>query len=436
MSISSEIVTGTITLSDRAPLAANFGIPAVFCNAPFIGGRLYELSPEGLAEMVTDGFVVTDRGYSIVSSMASQNPHTDQVLVYNRAANNSQAIDLTPTVTTAGFEYAFTVQVGTTEHDISVVVQSGDVAADICDDLVAAIDPLSGVAAADNTTKVTLTPSTAGTHVYVKGAPSALTVKDTSSDAGIATDLAAAALVHEFYAFVIDSFAETEANAAATWAEANEKLFIHQSADSTDVADSGGTGVGADFLASAYHRSAVLWTADMAGNAAAGLFARQLSQDPGTSSYAFKDITGADADALTTTRLANGKGKNLLLFGLSNGARHTFFGKAASGRSLRITSAIDFINARIREAGLAVFLNAEYVPYSARGFAQMEAAVRGVLSLVESRGIIDPGWTVTVPDAATQSTANKNAGLLDAVRFNCVLPGDVLKVIYRGSVTL
>lgn len=435
MAISSEIVTGTITLSDRAPQAANFGIPAIFCNAPFIGGKLYELSPEGLAEMVTDGFAVTDRGYLLASSMGSQSPHTEQVLVYNRAANNAQTLTLTPTVTTVGFVYEFEVQVGTTVTEISFTVATGTVAA-IVAGLVALINPITGADAADSTTHVTVTPTTAGTHVYINGAPSALTVKDTSADAGIATDLAAAALVHEFYSFVIDSFSEAEANAAAVWAEANKKLFIHQSADSTDVDASAGSGVGADFFSAGYHRSAVLWTADMAGNAAAGLFARQLSQDPGTSSYAYKDIVGATPDALTTTRLANGKGKNLLLFSLSEGARHTFFGKAASGRSLRVTSAIDFIEARIKEATLAVFLNNEFVPYSDRGFAQMEAAVRGVLSLVESRGIIEPGWTVTVPKAADQSTANKNAGLLDAVRFQMVLPGDTLKVVYRGSVTL
>lgn len=443
MAISSEIVTGTITLSDRAPLAANFGIPAVFCNAPYIGGRSYELSPEGLSAMVTDGFLLSSRGYELVSSMASQSPHTETVVVYNRAALTTHVIDLTPVVTTIGYVYNFTLTYQGVSSDISYTVATATVDA-ICDGIEALIDAsLAGLAgigvAPDNATatKLVLTADTAGDFIQISGhTPAALKVLDVSTDAGIATDLAAAALVHEFYAFVIDSYAEAEGNAAAAWAEANEKLFLHLSADTTNILDAAGTGVGQDFFVAGYHRSAVIPVTDSTGNHAAGLFARQLSQDPGTSSYAYKDIAGAGADALTTTQLANAKGKNLLPFILSGGSRMTMFGKAASGRSLRITSAIDFINARIREATLAVFLNSEFVPYSARGFAQMEAATRGVLSQVESTGIIDPGWTVTVPDAATQSTANKNAGLLDAVRFNCVLPGDVLKVIYRGSVTL
>jgi hypothetical protein len=282
MHISSEIVSVAITLSDRAPSAANFGKAAVFCNAPFIGGREYELSPEGLSSMVTDGFATTDRGYQIVSSMASQSPHTDQVLVYNRAANNSQTIRLTPLITTVGYVYSFTVRSGTTETAISFTVATATVAS-IVTGLQALIDPIAGVAAADNTTHVTITPQSAGTHVQIDGLnPAAATLLDTSTDAGIATDLAAAATAHEFYAFVIDSYGEAENNAAAAWAEANKKLFIAQSADTTNIADSAGTGVGQDFFAAGYHRSAVFHSADMSGNGAAGLVARQLSQDPGT----------------------------------------------------------------------------------------------------------------------------------------------------------
>lgn len=442
MAISTEIVTGTISLSDRAPQAANFGVPAVFCNAPYLGGVSYELSPEGLAEMVTDGFALTSRGYEIVETMASQNPHTDQVVVYNRVALTTHVMDITPVITTIGYVYTFDLTyqgvTSTITHTVSVATVNA-----ICDAIEILIDAsLAGLAGVgvtpDNATatKLVLTADTAGDFFQITGHnPVALKLLDTSTDAGIATDLAAAAVDHEFYAFVIDSYSDAENNAAAAFAEANEKLFLAQSADTTNILDAAGTGVGQDFFAAGYHRSAVQH-GDMAGNAAAGLFARQLSQDPGTTSYAYKDITGATPSALTTSQLANAKGKNLLPFILSGGSRMTMFGKAASGRSFRVTSAIDFINARIREATLAVFLNSEFVPYSDRGFAQMEAATRGVLSQVEKAGIIDPGWTVTVPVAAEQSTANKNAGLLDAVRFNCVLPGDVLKVVYRGSVTL
>jgi hypothetical protein len=441
MTISSEVVSVAITLADRAPIAANFGTPAIFCNAPYIGGRSYELSPEGLAAMVTDGFALTNRGYLMAQSMCSQAPHTETVVIYNRAANNAQAIDLTPTNTTVGFVYEFELVSGTTAATITFTVVTGTVAA-IVTGIVAAIAASSVsalVTETDSTTKVTVAPTVAGTHIQVNGAPRELTVKDTSPDAGIATDLAAAALVHDFYAFVIDSYSELEANAAATWAEANAKLFLHQSADTTDWADAAGTGVAKDFSTAAYNRSAVVPTRDMSGNAAAGLLARQLSQDPGTSSWAFKDITGADPDSFTATESTNLKGKNALPFILDSGARHTLYGKAASGRSFRITQAIDLLEARIKEAVLDVFLNNEYVPYSQEGFDQIEAAIRGVLSRFSKprTGFIDPtSIQVVMPDPATATTADKAAGLINSVRFSCTIPADALRVVVKGTVAL
>jgi hypothetical protein len=439
MSISTEVVSVAITLADRAPTAANFGVPAIFANCPYIGGRTYELSPEGLAEMVTDGFATSSRGYELAALMASQSPHTENVVVYNRTTNFTHVIDLTPVNVTVGYVYEFTVEYAGVSSDISYTVVTGTVDA-ICDGIEALLDASpAGVAGFTTTpdnataTKLTLTAGTAGNFIKITGhTPSALKLKDVSTDAGIATDLAAAAVDNEFYAFVIDSASELENNAAAAWAEANKKLFFAQSNDQTDIVDAGGTGQAADFLAALYNRSAVVYPPD----AAPALVGRQLSQDPGTSSYAFKTLAGAEAVAVTSTQLANAKGKNVLLYALNNGTAHTWFGKAASGRSLRVQTAIDLIEARIQEAVLAVFLNAEFVPYSQRGFSQMEAAVRSVLSFVESQGIVSPGWTVTVPIAADQSLANKAAGLLDSLRFNAVIPGDVLKVVVRGSVTL
>ncbi len=446
MHISTEIVQVTITLADRAPQAANFGRAAVFCDAPYIGGREYELSPEGLSAMVTDGFnATTSRGYELVSDMSAQSPHTDKVLVYNRTAMPTQTLRITPVNLTVGYRYEFDVIYNGVTSAISYTVATGTVDG-VCDGLEALIDAsLAGLAGITTTpvggataTALDLIAGTAGKFIQLSGFnPAALTVNDQSTDAGIATDLAAAALAHEFYAFVIDSYSEAENNAAAAWAEANKKLFGAHSGDTTNVTASAGTGVGADFLAAGYHRSAVIGPFnDMHGNGAAGLVARQLSQDPGTSSWAYKDIVGAEPDVLTSTQLANVKGKNMLPFVLSQGARHTMFGKAASGRSFRVTQALDFIEARIEEALLAVKLNAEFVPMSDRGISMLEGAVRSVLSLVEKLGIINPGWTVTSPLAADISTADKVAGLVDSIRFGCVIPGDVLKTKVNGSASL
>jgi hypothetical protein len=448
MSISNEVVNVTITLGTRAAAAANFGIAAIFCDAPFVGGKLYELSSEGLSEMVTDGFTVNDRGYLLAASMNSQSPHTDQVLVYGRSALTTSVLDFTPLVTTVGTKYEFDLTYKNVTSTISHTVPVGGNSVNaICDALEILIDAsLAGIAGAavapDNATatKLTFTGGTTGEPVQISGAnPALIKLLDVSTDAGIATDLAAAALDNSFYGFVIDSYAEAENNAAATWAEANEKLFFAHSADSTNVVDSAGTGVAQDFFSSAYNRATVVHNGDMPGNCAACVVARQLALDPGTSSSAFKNLSGVAADALRSTHISNAKGKNVLIYALDDGTPHTWFGKAASGRPIRIQQAIDLLNARIREAVLGTFLSNEFIPMSDAGFALMAAAVRGVLSSFASQGIITPagetgGFTVTVPKAATISDADKLAGKLSNLRFACTMPTDMLRVEVKGNV--
>ncbi len=446
MSISTQVVSGSIILGTRAAQAANFGTPAIFAKTPYVGGRLYELSSEGLTAMVTDGFAVTSRAYLLASSMAAQSPHCDQVLIYGRAALTTNVVNWTPLVTTQGTVYSFSVtyQGVTTSFTYTVGASSS---VDTIDDAVKALVNAAsiGVTVTDDgatSTHLIFTGSVAGEPVQFSGVNPALAkILDVSTDAGIATDLAAAASdpTVSFYRFVIDSYSEAENNAAAAWAEANSNMFFAHSADTTNVVDATGTGVGHDFFAATYNRSVVVHNGDMKGNCAACAVARQSALDPGTSGYAYKTFAGPVADALTASQMSNAEGKNLLVYAVDGGTSHTFFGKAASGRSLRVQNAIDLIDARVREAVLGVYLSNEYVPMSDEGFAQMQSAVLGMLNsfVIQGRsGFIEPGTvTVTVPKASSISDADKVAGKLSNLRFGCVIPNDMLKVQYNGVVS-
>jgi hypothetical protein len=393
--------------------------------------------------MVADGFTVDDRGYVIAAAMASQTPHTDQVLVYKRAALTTSVVDWTPLVTTEGTVYEFDLTYLNVTSTISYTVPGSATVNSICDAVEALIDlseaGIAGAAVApDNATatKLTFTGATPGEPVILSGCnPALIKLLDTSTNAGIATDLAAAAQDHSFYGFVIDSFAEAENNAAAVWAEANAKIFFAQSGDSTNFVDAAGTGVAKDFFDAGYNRSTVAQNGDGMSDAGAATLARQLALDPGTSSSAFKTLSGVTAGALRSGQITNAKGKNLLLYALDDGQPQTWFGKMASGRAIRIQQALDLLDARIREAVKSAFLSNEFIPMSDAGFAIMGAAVRGVLSAFQANGIILPGFTVTVPKVATISDADKIAGKLSNLKFACVMPNDMLKVDVKGVVS-
>jgi hypothetical protein len=446
MTISSQTVSVSISLGTRAPNSQSFGTPAIFAKTPYVGGRLYELSPEGLASMVTDGFTVNDRAYKLVSSMASQSPHANQVLVYGRAALTTNILNWTPLVTTEGTIYSFTLTYKNISSSISYTVGSSETATTITTAVKALVNAsTAGVAgaAATGTAFMVLTGGTTGEPVQISGNnPTLAKILDVSTDAGIATDLAAAVTWGanqptpvNFYRFVIDSYSEAENNAAAAWAEANSNRFFAQSADSTNVIDAAGTGVGNDFFTALYNRACVVHNGDMAANAGACLVGLAAAYDNGTFGHHYKALAGPAADALTTTQLNNGLGKNILLYALNGSTAQTWLGKAASGRSLRIQDALDLLDARVREACLAVFMSNLYVPMSDAGFAKMEGAVRGVLSTFQTNGIIDSGFTVTVPKKTELSSSDLTAGILRSLKFSCVMPNDMQKVIVSGVVS-
>lgn len=455
MAVSTSVVSLSIVLGTRGANAAPFGTPAIFGKCPVAmgGGRLYELSQEGLASMVTDGFTVLDRVYKLASSMAAQSPHADNVMIFPRAALTTSVLDWTPLNTTEGTIYSFDLTYKGITSTISYTVGASSSVNAICDAVEILIDAsLAGIAGAtvapDNATatKLTFTGGTPGEPVMISGNNPALAkILDTSTNAGIATDLAAAATFctvnnKSFYRFVIDSFSEAENNAAAAWAEANGQRFYAHSADSTNVVDSAGSGVGADFFTAGYNRASVHHNGDMKGNEAACYVSQAAASNPGEFGAAYKTFSGPAADGLTAGQLSNADGKNINVYALDNGQSHTFFGKAASGRALRVQDALDVIDARIREAILSVFLSNVYVPMSDEGFAQQQAAVLGVLASFEKKnraGFIEPGSiTVTVPKKSTVSASNLTAGLLTPLRFGCVIPNDMIRVVVQGVVSL
>ncbi len=443
MTISNETATVQIILGTRASQAATFDLPAIFCDAPYSGARTYELSSEGLAAMVVDGFSLLDRGYILASAMASQSPHAENVLIHERAALTTSVVEWTPLVTTEGAVYTFDLTYVGITSTITYTVPVSATVNTICDAVEILIDAsaagIAGAAVApDNATatKLVFTGATAGEPVILTGVnPLMMKLLDVSTNAGIATDLADAALDYSFYGFVIDSYSEAENNAAAAWAEANSKIFFAGSADSTNIVDSAGSGVAQDFVTAGYNRSTVAMNGVGMSNVHAAALARQIAMAPGTSSSAYKTLVGPAAGALRASHITNAKGKNVLLYAYNGGTAETFFGKMASGRAIRIQHALDLLDARIREAIHGVFLSNEFVPMSDDGFGLMEGAVRGVLSAFLNQGIILPGFTVTVPKVATISDADKLVGKLSNLRFACVMPNDMLKVEVKGVVS-
>lgn len=432
-----DTVSVTVTVYDATPAVQDFGTIAVLAVTPYVGEvRAYAPSSAGLAAMVKDGFTVNDEAYRKVSAIASQNPHTARpVKILPRTTASTQTLDLTPAYTTAGKRVLLALEYLGKEYEVDVTIQTGDAAADIIDDIVTDLGTITGLTITDASTKLTIALTAPGAaHFHVKNVVG-LSLADTTVDAGIAADLAAAIILDsDWYGLLLDSNAATEIKPAAAWASANDKFAAFLSIDSDNTTEK--DGIAYDLGALTNHNAVVLVSRDSNGQGDAGIMGRQFSRTPGSSTWAHKAISGQIPDAWTASEFANLRKNGALVYVTDQGVNHTYDGAACSGRFADITRGIAWLKARIREAVLAQIVNVEKIPYTQAGIGIVESAIYGVLSLAQSNGLLASGWTVTSPAIADISAVNKANRLLPDIKFAATLAGAIQTVTVDGTVVV
>jgi len=430
-----DTVTVTISVQDVLPAIANFGTPLILAyHTNFVGVREYEASPSGLTALVADGFTIGHAAYKKAAAIVAQNPHTDKFKVANRAAANAQTITLTPKWFTTGKPVSFDITVGAITTHVSYTPLVTDTTIDlVATGLQTAVGTIAGVTDSDTTGEVTLVATVPEVRMYLSNVVG-LDIADTSADAGIAADLAvAAAADNDWFGLLIDSNSPAEIAAAGAWALSNERLFGALSPNAAEFVSA--TGVAHTMKLTTNTNSYVIATRDMNGCAEAGLMGRQLSRTPGSTTWAHKQIAGAIADGLTATEFTNARANGAIVY-VNDGAVHTYDGWACSGRYLDVTQGIAWLRARIREAVLIVLVNAEKLGFTNADAATIDAAVAGVLSQGESNKLLMPGWSVTRPDVAAVSAANKLGRIFPDMKFKAVLQGAIQKVVIDGTLTV
>jgi len=450
MSGINDIIAVDIDIQDSAPRAVAFDTPLLMADAPYVGSRLYSVSPAGLNDMVTDGFLASSRGYQMMSAMKKQSGGVGQAYIFNRTTQFTQALELIPdiTVTSVGYVIAFDISYDGVTSSISHTVVTNTVDA-IIDALEILIDAsLAGIAGITTTpdggtaTKLTLIPGTAGKFVQLDGFGREIMLTEAGADGSLSAQLTAAKaeLGEAVYGLLIDSYAETEINIAAAFAEANDMLFLGNSADNGILVVGTTTDIASDLKGFGYHRSAVCFSRYMSDDFAAALLGRQLGQVPGTSEWSGQQLTGVRADTLRTAAHSSARGKRALTYTTDRNVAHTWDGFAASGRFFDITHGADALKADIQTRAYQVWINAEKVPFNATGVAMYASAIRAALVQAEGTpavpGLVEPGWDVIMPDLVGYSAVDKAARRLRPILFNATLTGAIDSIDVAGTLTL
>lgn len=434
------IIQVNITRNTTSPTQTGFGTPMLCGYHTKYADRVRSYTD--LEGLVDDGFATTDPIYLMASALLSQTNAPPIFKVGRRALAPTQTFRFVPTITTEGHVYTLTITGpgATSGETFTYTVDGDDTVATIIDGLMADISGNTGEwTATDDNTHLTIAADDAGDLFSVTGLSSGLTFTDLTTDPGIATDLAAIAVIDsDWYALAIDSNSEAEIAAAAAWVETQTKIFVAQTSDTTVLDNAVTTDIASDLEASAYDRTGIFWHADSSDYLTCAMLGKILTEQPGTVTWAYKTLASIAVDSLTSSNLTVLDSKTCNHYTTIAGVNVTRYGRVASGEYFDVMRGTDWLAARIQERVYGVLVNSPKIPYTDQGVQAVRAEILAQLGIGVQRGFLaaDPAPTCTVPLVADVADADKAARLLQDVTFRATLAGAIHKMIISGQLSL
>ena len=496
----SDIVTVNVSLSTVSVLTNSFGIPLIVGASQRF--PQVQRSYSDVAGMIADGFLATDPEVLAAQAICAQNPRPKTFMVGRRALLPTMQAKLTPSALnlqtyravvdgknadytsdgtatvaeiTAGLkaaidalapaawaiDHAYTAgtrvtndsgkiytcsQSGTSAHTggptgMGSAAQTDNTAKWIFSGVVPTV--------VDASTYLTATSPVAGGwfRLAVDDDPATvghagLAVEWTHADPGIATDLAAiAASDSSWYGACLTTCGTAEVLAAATWTEANGKLLVQATPQTTCATAvlSGATDIAATLAASTENRSPLIFHRDPGEFADAAWMSSRFAIAAGSESWKFAQLSGVTADRLTETMLTNLKAKHCNWVTSFSGVTITGEGTVPSGQFVDTIRGRDAFAADVQASIFAAMVNAGRtgkVPFTNKGIGTIESQLRASGQRFTAIGFFAPNsFQVSVPAASDVSSADKAARSLTGITFTATLAGAVHSVTINGNVT-
>jgi hypothetical protein len=274
-----------------------------------------------------------------------------------------------------------------------------------------------------------------------------LEIKETTTDAGIATDLNDLLVAtKDWYAVVLTSRGVAEVAAAAAWVETNKRLMICANAE-TEIKKASTGDIASTLKTAAYARSASMHHPKIHEFPEAAWLGKMLPKDPGSATFAYKTLAGVSeggsggspAVPYTETEITNMEGKRANYYTLIGGANITREGITASGEWIDITLGLDWLRARLQERLYSRLVGLDKIPYTQVGLDLVASEIEAQLAEGVAKGLLAPlgeDEGVTLPALASISSADKTARLLPDVTFTATLAGAIHELVVNGKVSV
>jgi hypothetical protein len=149
----------------------------------------------------------------------------------------------------------------------------------------------------------------------------------------------------------------------------------------------------------------------------------------GSTTWIYKPLVGMIPDNLSPTQEANLKAVNACWYTTVDGDRQVVFGdnKVASGEYIDVMLGVQWIITRMRERVWGTMLNAAKINFDNAGIGKIQSDAMTVLAEAVGFNILSdsPQPVVTVPNALSLTSAERNTRNLAGVKFKARLAGAI-----------
>ena len=388
MSDLDDVVQVVITDQTTAIATASFAIPLMLATFTNFAERARTYL--SITEVGGD-FPTTSNVYKMASQLFGQSSvigATPPSIVVGR--RQVDTVTYTPTVadntlysvTVNGTPYTFTSGVGAT-------------ATTIVTGLKAAIGTPTGITVSGTTTLI-LGPTVSGTAWSVV-ASSNLVGVNTATETWPAALVAVDAENDVWYALTAETQVAAEQEALSDTIQAMDKIYGLSSADAV-APTTGVTDVGYKLNAKNAGRTFGVYSTTAATEfPEAAWMGSQLAVTPGSNDWDFKRANGVTRSILSSTQIVNLRNKSWNFFRRKGGVDVFQDGNMFDGKPIDVQISKDWLKARLQEGIYFRIINSLKIPMTDPGLLIVENEIRSVLTLAESNGMIDSGWTVQTP---------------------------------------
>lgn len=383
-----DVVSVVITDQTTAIATASFAIPlvlATFTNFSERARTYNSITDVGSDFATTDkAFIMAQQAFGQSSVIGAPPPsviigrrQVDSVVYTPTAADNT-----TYTVNLNSTPYTYTSGASAT---VSTIVTG----------LKAAIGTPAGITVGGTST-LTLTPTTPGAAWSVKASANLVGV-NTATETWPDALLAVEADNDIWYCLTAETQVTAEQEALSDLVNSMEKIYGLSSADVV-APTSGTTDIGAKLSAKSASRTFGVYSATASTEyPEVAWVGSQLAVTPGANDWDFKRASGVTRSILSPTQISDLREKSWNFYRTKGGVNIFQDGNMFDKKPIDVQIGKDWLKARLQEGIYFRIINSLKIPMTDPGLLIVENEIRSVLSLAESNGLIDSGWTVQTP---------------------------------------